>query len=400
MLGAGVDKLGAKLDQLSSRVGRLSQQLATETAACRLSRWASRHPPKSEFLREIAEGGTGTVHEVSVDHGILGPGTRVAVKRVDWSTHEQRKSVAKRVATEISVLQSMKHPLLPTLHQVYTTGDEIFMEMTLCSRGTLWHEQQELGGKMPLELVRQYAAELVCVLSHLHENGIVYVDLKPENVLVQDCGHIMLCDMDLVHTQQEITRIQQLEAVSPGAAGGTTWWGTLEFVAPEVASNGAVAYSPASDWWGLGVLIYNLLLGLTPWDGETYDATLAQIQTGDVLWPPEGMLHPEAEDLLRGLLTYDPQQRLGNRGVHQIQQHPFFASVHWSSLLAEVERDQQLHAEVQARLLQEQREQQQRQQQQGERQQQQPRQLEPPATGRWGLPVQDDERERVYSRQW
>jgi hypothetical protein len=79
-------------------------------------------------------------------------------------------------------------------------------------------------------------------------------------------------------------------AVSPGSAGGSTWWGTLEFVAPEVANHGAVAYSPASDWWGLGVLIYNLLLGLTPWDGEGYDETLRQIQTGDVLWPPEGMV--------------------------------------------------------------------------------------------------------------
>jgi serine/threonine protein kinase len=78
--------------------------------------------------------------------------------------------------------------------------------------------------------------------------------------------------------------------VSPGSANGGTWWGTLEFVAPEVANHGAVAYSPASDWWGLGVLIYNLLLGLTPWDGEGYDEQLRQIQTGDVLWPPEGMV--------------------------------------------------------------------------------------------------------------
>jgi serine/threonine protein kinase len=60
--------------------------------------------------------------------------------------------------------------------------------------------------------VRQYAAELVCVLSHLHDNGVVYVDLKPENVLLQDCGHIMLCDMDLAHTQQEIQHIRDLEA--------------------------------------------------------------------------------------------------------------------------------------------------------------------------------------------
>jgi hypothetical protein len=109
-------------------------------------------------------------------------------------------------------------------------------------------------------------------------------------------------------------------------------------------------------------------------------------------------LHPEVEDLLRGLLTYDSEQRLGSRGVHQIKQHPFFASVHWSTLVAEVERDQQLHIEVQQRMQQELREQQQHEEQQ-QQQQQQPRQMEAPK-GRWGLPVQDDERERVYSRQW
>eukprot|EP00882_Tetradesmus_deserticola_P023090 GHRQ01025122.1.p1 GENE.GHRQ01025122.1~~GHRQ01025122.1.p1 ORF type:complete len:138 (-),score=40.93 GHRQ01025122.1:53-466(-) len=79
-------------------------------------------------------------------------------------------------------------------------------------------------------------------------------------------------------------------AVSPDPAGSGTWWGTLEFVAPEVARNGAGAYSPASDWWGLGVLVYNLLLGLTPWDGESYEEQLQQIRNGDVLWPPAGVV--------------------------------------------------------------------------------------------------------------
>jgi len=65
--------------------------------------------------------------------------------------------------------------------------------------------------------VRRYAAELVCVLAHLHDHGVVYVDLKPENVLLQDCGHIMLCDMDLAHTQTEIEHIRELEA---GASTG------------------------------------------------------------------------------------------------------------------------------------------------------------------------------------
>lgn len=59
--------------------------------------------------------------------------------------------------------------------------------------------------------VRQYAAELVCVLSHLHGNGVIYVDLKPENVLLQDCGHIMLCDMDLAHTMSEVEMLRQMD---------------------------------------------------------------------------------------------------------------------------------------------------------------------------------------------
>eukprot|EP00879_Flechtneria_rotunda_P002728 GHRR01002934.1.p1 GENE.GHRR01002934.1~~GHRR01002934.1.p1 ORF type:complete len:346 (+),score=83.38 GHRR01002934.1:487-1524(+) len=345
MLTAKVDQLSGRLDQLAFRVNKLQQHLATETAAARISRWVSRHPPKSDFLRQIAEGNTGSVHEVSVAHT---PGKRVAVKRVDWSTHEQRAEVAKRVATEISVLQALKHPLLPTLHQVYSTGNEICLEMTLCSKGTLWHERQELGGKLPVEQVRQYAAELVNVLSYLHDNGVVYVDLKPENVLIQDCGHVMLCDMDLAHTMGEIDMFAELDAVS-GNAGSPIFWGTLEYVAPEVAVHGAGAYSPSSDWWGLGVLIYELLLGLAPWDGGEYGIILEQIKQGDVCWPPEGVLGPQAEDLLRGLLTVDPAQRLGAKGVHQIAQHPFFAAVDWDKLVPQVQRDQKLFAELKAR---------------------------------------------------
>lgn len=334
-LGPGVDKLSSRVDQLAQRVGRLSQQLTQETAATKLSRWVSRHPPKSGFVRQIGDGNTGSVHEVSVEHK---PGRNLAVKRVDWSTHEQRTSVAKRIATEITVLQSLEHPLLPKLHQVYTTGDEICLEMTLCSRGTLWHERQNQGGTLPVDQVRRYAAELVSVLSHLHDHGVVYVDLKPENVLLQDCGHIMLCDMDLAHTQTEIDHIRELEAA--GAGDGASFWGTLEYVAPEVIQWGAAAYSPAADWWGVGVLLYELLLGLVPWDGSDPDQIMDQIKAADVVWPPEGMLDPEAQDLMRRLLTLDPEKRLGAKGVHYIQRHPFFASIPWGSLVAEVERDQ------------------------------------------------------------
>lgn len=80
----------------------------------------------------------------------------------------------------------------------------------------------------------------------------------------------------------------------PGAANngndGPGFWGTLEYVAPEVVTHGAAAYSPSSDWWGLGVLLYELLLGLVPWDGSCDDAIVEQIRAADVVWPPRGVV--------------------------------------------------------------------------------------------------------------
>lgn len=89
--------------------------------------------------------------------------------------------------------------------------------------------------------VRRYAAELVSVLSHLHDHGVVYVDLKPENVLLQDCDHIMLCDMDLAHTQTEIDHIRELEA-----GAHSSWWCTSQgfWDGVKAASNVSVVW-----WW-------------------------------------------------------------------------------------------------------------------------------------------------------
>lgn len=78
--------------------------------------------------------------------------------------------------------------------------------------------------------------------------------------------------------------------LAAGAGEGASFWGTLEYVAPEVVRFGAAAYSPAADWWGLGVLIYELLLGLVPWDGSDPDQIMEQIKAADVVWPPQGMV--------------------------------------------------------------------------------------------------------------
>lgn len=75
-----------------------------------------------------------------------------------------------------------------------------------------------------------------------------------------------------------------------GGSEAANFWGTLEYVAPEVVQFGSAAYSPAADWWGLGVLVYELLLGLVPWDAEDADQVLDQIKVADVVWPPQGLV--------------------------------------------------------------------------------------------------------------
>lgn len=75
-----------------------------------------------------------------------------------------------------------------------------------------------------------------------------------------------------------------------GAGDGASFWGTLEYVAPEVIQFGSAAYSPAADWWGVGVLLYELLLGLVPWDAHDADQIMEQIKAADVVWPPRGMV--------------------------------------------------------------------------------------------------------------
>jgi serine/threonine protein kinase len=116
--------------------------------------------------------------------------------------------------------------------------------------------------------------------------------------------------------------------LAAGAGEGASFWGTLEYVAPEVVQFGAAAYSPAADWWGLGVLIYELLLGLVPWDGSDADQIMDQIKAADVVWPPQGMVSRGSrhgyywscmirQNLIHNVdVVWPPQGMVSQRGRH------------------------------------------------------------------------------------
>ncbi|CAA0833458.1 Serine/threonine-protein kinase UCNL [Striga hermonthica] len=316
-----------------------------------------------------------------------------ALKVVDESVAHPH--AARRARHEISVLRRLSsgadggagHPFLPLLLGSSEGGGLICWATPFCPGGDLndlRHRQHDRA--FSPAVIRFYLAEIVCALEHLHRRGIVYRDLKPENVLVQRSGHVTLTDFDLSrdlhvptpkpeipvdenpvrrppatrnftrlifpgrgnHAQQNKnkkgTKKPKSARVSPVSRRpnpgdlptnerSNSFVGTVEYVAPEVIRGDG--YEFAVDWWALGVLCYEMLYGATPFKGRNRKETFQKI----LLAEPAFMGKPDAlTDLIKGLLEKDPTRRLGyGRGACEVKEHEFFRGLRWD-LLMEVSR--------------------------------------------------------------
>ncbi|VAH06335.1 unnamed protein product [Triticum turgidum subsp. durum] len=288
-----------------------------------------------------------------------------------------------RVETEREILQLLDHPFLPTLYAHFETDKFACLVMEFCPGGDLHALRQRQPGKLfPEHAARFYAAEVLLALEYLHMLGVVYRDLKPENVLVRDDGHVMLSDFDLSLRCAASTTLvrpslpcsasgpnggaciqptcfmpklfggrsskksasaasrsksgeQQQGAmpelvVEPTGARSMSFVGTHEYLAPEIIKG--EGHGSAVDWWTFGVFLHELMYGKTPFKGQTNRATLFNV-VGQQLRFPEGgpPTSGASKDLIRGLLAKEPQGRLGvKRGAAEIKQHPFFEGVNWA----------------------------------------------------------------------
>jgi serine/threonine protein kinase len=173
-------------------------------------------------------------------------------------------------------------------------------------------------------MVRFFAAELVCALSHLHGINIVYRDLKPENVLLDGDGHVHITDFGL----------SKDDVMDP--RGATTFCGTPEYLAPEMLINrkSREGYGKAVDWWSLGTLIYEMLTGWPPFYDKNLKKMCEQILRSELQFPTNCTASPEARDLIRALLQRNPAHRLGSTatGVADIKAHPFFRGADWAQI--------------------------------------------------------------------
>ncbi|KAF8408802.1 hypothetical protein HHK36_004871 [Tetracentron sinense] len=287
-----------------------------------------------------------------------------AMKVVDKEALALKKKV-ERAEMEKRILKMLDHPFLPTLYAEFEASHYSCIVMEFCSGGNLHSLRHKQPRKrFSLSSARFYAAEVLVALEYLHMMGIIYRDLKPENVLIRSDGHIMLSDFDLSLLSDAIPavespdsspnptainsssaasclpyrlfRSQKVRTVAmnrqfvaePVSARSSSFVGTHEYVTPEVAAG--KSHGNAVDWWALGIFVYELIYGRTPFWGHTNEATLRNIVKNPLIFPKESLasgseLEVYARDLISGLLDKDPASRLGSRrGAADVKRHPFF----------------------------------------------------------------------------
>lgn len=185
--------------------------------------------------------------------------------------------------------------------------------------------------------MRFYAAEVLLALEYLHLMGFVYRDLKPENILMHESGHIRLTDFDLSKAAATSVDEHIKNALGNGSTKPTiltnSFVGTEEYLAPEVIHG--KGYGVSVDWWTLGILMYEMLYGVTPFRGATQQDTFKKIEKGSVKFPkhPRCSVSKDCKSLIKKLLCSDPKKRLGwSKGAEEIKTHSFFEKIDWSSI--------------------------------------------------------------------
>ncbi|THV05511.1 kinase-like protein [Dendrothele bispora CBS 962.96] len=271
-------------------------------------------PRDFEFLKLIGRGTFGKVFQVRKRDT-----KRIyAMKVLSKKEIVAKKEVAHTIGERKILQRSLECPFLVGLKFSFQTDSDLYLVTDFKSGGELfWHLQRET--RFSEERARFYIAELVLALEHLHKYDIVYRDLKPENILLDATGHVALCDFGLSKADLKPDELT------------TTFCGTTEYLAPEILLD-EHGYSKIVDFWSLGVLLFEMCCGWSPFYAEETQQMYKNICFGKIRFP-KGVIGEDGKQFVKGLLNRNPKHRLGaQRDAAELKEHPFFKPIDWDLL--------------------------------------------------------------------
>lgn len=265
-----------------------------------------------EVLRVIGQGSFGKVFLVQKKGS---DDTVYAMKVLKKDFVKQRRQI-EHTRTERKVLGTVRHPFIVGMHYAFQSPQKLFFVLDYCPGGELffWLSREK---RLPEHMSRFYTSEITLALAHLHSQGVVYRDLKPENILLDKDGHVKLADFGLAK-----------EGVENSTSGAFSLCGTPEYLAPEILLK--KGHGLASDWWNMGMVLYEMLTGLPPWYTTDRQLLFERLKSAKLTFP--GHISGIASDFISKLLVRDPHQRLGGNGSEEVKSHPFFTGIDWQLL--------------------------------------------------------------------
>ena len=263
-----------------------------------------------EKVKIIGSGSFGNVYLVRYKKD-----QKIYAMKVLYKSIIKQKKQEKQTINERILMSKINNPLMVKLYCCFQDEKHLYFLMEFIQGGELLFHLR-LETRFDDEKTRFYIAELILALECLHENNIIYRDIKPENILIDKTGHIKLIDFGLSKLYKNNEEKMY------------TICGTPFYLAPEILSK--KGYNSSVDWWSLGCLMYEMLSGKPPFKLDNSDIYSLKFDQ------PIQMLNSfseNAKDLISKLLVIDPKKRLGaDNDVNSIKSHPYFRDINWDEM--------------------------------------------------------------------